>query len=145
MSLKNPIMVASGTFGHSEKYYNLEEVKRLTIFELFAEHTMKAISKSLKQLALKTEQIAKTLPKPEKTKPAGKPKDKARAKVTKESDTASPMRLDLGANSAGSRLVSKDRKTLYGTDFPMLCIDMYDVKRRQGDELAARQARKVAI
>ena len=26
---KNPVTVASGTFGHAEKYYNLEEVKRL--------------------------------------------------------------------------------------------------------------------
>lgn len=27
--LKNPVTVASGTFGHAERYYNLEEVKRL--------------------------------------------------------------------------------------------------------------------
>lgn len=27
--LKNPVTVASGTFGHAEKYYNLEEVKKL--------------------------------------------------------------------------------------------------------------------
>ena len=26
---KNPVTVASGTFGHAERYYNLEEVKRL--------------------------------------------------------------------------------------------------------------------
>ncbi|MCK5178482.1 MAG: dihydroorotate dehydrogenase, partial [Candidatus Omnitrophica bacterium] len=26
---KNPVTVASGTFGHSEKYYNLREVKKL--------------------------------------------------------------------------------------------------------------------
>ena len=29
VSFKNPVTVASGTFGHAEKYYNLEEVKRL--------------------------------------------------------------------------------------------------------------------
>ena len=28
-TFKNPVTVASGTFGHAEKYYNLEEVKRL--------------------------------------------------------------------------------------------------------------------
>ena len=26
---QNPVTVASGTFGHSEKYYSLEEVKKL--------------------------------------------------------------------------------------------------------------------
>ncbi|MCA9408747.1 MAG: dihydroorotate dehydrogenase, partial [Candidatus Omnitrophica bacterium] len=25
----NPVTVASGTFGHAEKYYNLEEVKKI--------------------------------------------------------------------------------------------------------------------
>src|SRR5665213_3216193 len=29
VTFKNPVTVASGTFGHSERYYNLEEVKRL--------------------------------------------------------------------------------------------------------------------
>ncbi|HEX9664324.1 MAG TPA: dihydroorotate dehydrogenase [Patescibacteria group bacterium] len=29
IKFKNPVAVASGTFGHSEKYYNLEEVKKL--------------------------------------------------------------------------------------------------------------------
>lgn len=29
IKFKNPVTVASGTFGHSEKYYNLEEVKKL--------------------------------------------------------------------------------------------------------------------
>jgi len=29
MVFKNPVTVASGTFGHAERYYNLEEVKRL--------------------------------------------------------------------------------------------------------------------
>src|SRR5580658_10609868 len=29
MIFKNPVTVASGTFGHAERYYNLEEVKRL--------------------------------------------------------------------------------------------------------------------
>jgi len=29
MLFKNPVTVASGTFGHSERYYDLEEVKRL--------------------------------------------------------------------------------------------------------------------
>ena len=29
MTFKNPVTVASGTFGHAERYYNLEEVKRL--------------------------------------------------------------------------------------------------------------------
>ncbi len=29
VSFKNPVTVASGTFGHAEKYYNLEEVKKL--------------------------------------------------------------------------------------------------------------------
>lgn len=29
LNFKNPVTVASGTFGHAEKYYNLEEVKEL--------------------------------------------------------------------------------------------------------------------
>ncbi len=29
LKLKNPVTVASGTFGHAEKYFNLEEVKQL--------------------------------------------------------------------------------------------------------------------
>jgi dihydroorotate dehydrogenase len=29
VKFKNPVTVASGTFGHAEKYYDLEEVKRL--------------------------------------------------------------------------------------------------------------------
>jgi dihydroorotate dehydrogenase (NAD+) catalytic subunit len=29
VTFKNPVTVASGTFGHAEKYYNLEEVKQL--------------------------------------------------------------------------------------------------------------------
>ncbi len=29
LKLKNPVTVASGTFGHAEKYFNLEEVKKL--------------------------------------------------------------------------------------------------------------------
>src|SRR6266850_2308711 len=29
ITFKNPVTVASGTFGHAEKYFNLEEVKRL--------------------------------------------------------------------------------------------------------------------
>jgi dihydroorotate dehydrogenase (NAD+) catalytic subunit len=29
LTLKNPVTVASGTFGHAEKYYNLQEVKEL--------------------------------------------------------------------------------------------------------------------
>jgi len=29
LTFKNPVTVASGTFGHAERYYNLEEVKRL--------------------------------------------------------------------------------------------------------------------
>jgi dihydroorotate dehydrogenase (NAD+) catalytic subunit len=29
ITFKNPVTVASGTFGHAERYYNLEEVKRL--------------------------------------------------------------------------------------------------------------------
>ena len=29
IQFKNPVTVASGTFGHAEKYYNLEEVKQL--------------------------------------------------------------------------------------------------------------------
>ena len=29
VTFKNPVTVASGTFGHAEKYYNLEEVKKL--------------------------------------------------------------------------------------------------------------------
>ncbi len=28
-TFKNPVMVASGTFGHAQRYYNLEEVKRI--------------------------------------------------------------------------------------------------------------------
>src|SRR5580704_5721055 len=29
ITFKNPVTVASGTFGHAERYFNLEEVKRL--------------------------------------------------------------------------------------------------------------------
>src|ERR1017187_8211566 len=29
VTFKNPVTVASGTFGHAERYYDLEEVKRL--------------------------------------------------------------------------------------------------------------------
>src|SRR6185503_4828738 len=29
VEFRNPVTVASGTFGHAEKYYNLEEVKKL--------------------------------------------------------------------------------------------------------------------
>src|SRR3989338_9647699 len=29
VTFKNPVTVASGTFGHAKKYYDLEEVKRL--------------------------------------------------------------------------------------------------------------------
>ena len=29
VTFKNPVTVASGTFGHAQRYYNLEEVKRL--------------------------------------------------------------------------------------------------------------------
>ena len=29
ITFPNPVTVASGTFGHAEKYYNLEEVKKL--------------------------------------------------------------------------------------------------------------------
>jgi len=46
---------------------------------------LQAISKSLKQLTLRTEKIAKKLEKLEKPKPVKKPKAKARPKVTKKS------------------------------------------------------------
>jgi hypothetical protein len=71
---------------------------------------LQAISKSLKQLALKTEQIAKGLPKPEKVKPARKPEDKAKAKVTKRPDTASP-------SGAVMAIIKRSRK---GVDVPTL-------------------------
>ena len=29
VTFKNPVTVASGTFGHAQRYYNLEEVKRI--------------------------------------------------------------------------------------------------------------------
>src|SRR5271163_4606439 len=29
LTFKNPVTVASGTFGHAQRYYDLEEVKRL--------------------------------------------------------------------------------------------------------------------
>lgn len=61
----------------------------------------------------------------------------------KMTDERSPMQLDLGPNSQGAKLVKKKRQTIYGNDFEMLCIDMYDVKARQGEELAARK-RKVS-
>ena len=45
---------------------------------------LQAISKSLKQLTLKTEKIAKKLDKLEKPKPVKKPKAKTKPKVTKK-------------------------------------------------------------
>ncbi len=45
---------------------------------------LQTISKSLKQLTLRTEKIAKKLEKLEKPKPVKKPKAKARAKVAKK-------------------------------------------------------------
>ena len=45
---------------------------------------LQAVSKSLKQLTLRTEKIAKKLDKLEKAKPVKKPKTKARPKVTKK-------------------------------------------------------------
>ncbi|MCJ7683619.1 MAG: hypothetical protein MUO68_04925, partial [Desulfobacteraceae bacterium] len=45
---------------------------------------LQAVSKSLKQLTLRTEKIAKKLEKLEKPKPVKKPKAKAKPKVTKK-------------------------------------------------------------
>jgi len=45
---------------------------------------LQAVSKSLKQLTLRTEKIAKKLDKLEKPKPVKKPKAKAKPKVTKK-------------------------------------------------------------
>lgn len=50
---------------------------------------LQAVSKSLKQLTVRTEKIAKKLDKLEKPKPVKKPKTKAKPKVTKKQVKAS--------------------------------------------------------
>ena len=59
---------------------------------------LKAISKSLKQLTLRTEKIAKKLGKLEKPKPVKKPKAKAKPKVAKKpTENKTPKRTVVGA------------------------------------------------
>ena len=64
---------------------------------------LKAISKSLKQLTLKTEKIAKKLDKLEKAKPVKKPKTKAKPKVTKK-----PVKVSTAATVLA--IIKRSRK-----------------------------------
>ena len=71
---------------------------------------LRVVSKSLKQLTLRTEKIAKRLEKLEKPKPVKKSKAKAKPKVTKRSATASPSGAVLA-------IIKRRRK---GVDVPTL-------------------------
>ena len=71
---------------------------------------LQTVSKSLKQLTLKTENIAKKLEKLEKPKPVKKPKTKARPKVTKK-----PVKISTAANVLA--IIKRSRK---GVDIPTL-------------------------
>ena len=64
---------------------------------------LQAVSKSLKQLTLRTEKIAKKLDKLEKAKPVKKPKTKARPKVTKK-----PVKISTAANVLA--IIKRSRK-----------------------------------
>ena len=71
---------------------------------------LQAVSKSLKQLTLRTEKIAKKLDKLEKAKPVKKPKTKARPKVTKK-----PVKVSTAATVLA--IIKRSRK---GVDIPTL-------------------------
>lgn len=64
---------------------------------------LQAVSKSLKQLTLRTEKIAKKLDKLEKAKPIKKPKTKARPKVTKK-----PVKVSTAATVLA--IIKRSRK-----------------------------------
>jgi len=64
---------------------------------------LQAVSKSLKQLTLRTEKIAKKLDKLEKAKPVKKPKTKAMPKVTKK-----PVRISTAATVLA--IIKRSRK-----------------------------------
>ncbi len=64
---------------------------------------LQAVSKSLKQLTLRTEKIAKNLDKLEKAKPVKKPKTKARPKVTKK-----PVKVSTAATVLA--IIKRSRK-----------------------------------
>ena len=71
---------------------------------------LKAVSKSLKQLTLRTEKIAKKLEKLEKPKPVKKPKTKARPKVTKK-----PVKV-----SAAATVLAVIKRSRKGVDIATL-------------------------
>ncbi len=64
---------------------------------------LQAVSKTLKQLTLKTEKIAKKLDKVEKPKPVKKPKAKAKPKVTKK-----PVKVSAAATILA--IIKRSRK-----------------------------------
>jgi len=64
---------------------------------------LQSVSKSLKQLTLRTEKIAKKLEKLEKPKPAKKPKAKAKPKVTKK-----PVKVSAAATVLA--IIKRNRK-----------------------------------
>ena len=64
---------------------------------------LQAVSKSLKQLTLRTEKIAKKLDKLEKAKPVKKPKTTARPKVTKK-----PVKVSTAATVLA--IIKRSRK-----------------------------------
>jgi hypothetical protein len=64
---------------------------------------LQAVSKSLKQLTLRTEKIAKKLDKLEKPKPVKKPKAKAKPKVTKK-----PVKVSAAATVLA--IIKRNRK-----------------------------------
>ncbi len=66
---------------------------------------LQAVSKSLKQLTLRTEKIAKKLDKLEKPKPVKKPKAKAKPKVTKK-----PVKVSAAATVLA--IIKRNRKGL---------------------------------
>ena len=71
---------------------------------------LQAVSKSLKQLTLRTEKIAKKLDKLEKPKPVKKPKAKAKPKVTKK-----PVKVSAAATVLA--IIKRSRK---GVDIAIL-------------------------
>ena len=64
---------------------------------------LQAVSKSLKQLSLRTEKIAKKLDKPEKPKPVKKPKVKAKPNVAKK-----PVKVSAAATVLA--IIKRNRK-----------------------------------
>jgi len=75
---------------------------------------LQAVSKSLKQLTLRTEKIAKKLDKLEKAKPVKKPKTKAMPKVTKKPvriSTAATVLAIIKRNRKGVDIATLSKKT----------------------------------